>query len=167
MGDGYDPYETTQESPYGSAAPKLGSDAYATQQQQQQTTTAGGWQSGTLGGDAQTTRPWRSGYGQVAPAFSNPTAPPDYTNGGRSGYGQVAPGFNGGGYGDVAPNVNGGRAPYNQVPGTVGGNGEVYSIEQVRSWLDQTRWRLVEHKLLGQPASLVIAEATGEWRHSS
>jgi len=49
----------------------------------------------------------------------------------------------------------------------VGGNGEVYSIEQVRSWLDQKRWRLVEHKLLGRPASLVIAEATGEWRHSS
>lgn len=44
----------------------------------------------------------------------------------------------------------------------VGGNGDVCSIEEVRSWLDQTGWRFVGHKLLGEPASLVIAEATGE-----
>jgi len=44
----------------------------------------------------------------------------------------------------------------------VGGNGDVCSIEEVRSWLDQTGWRFVGHKLLVEPASLVIAEATGE-----
>jgi len=44
----------------------------------------------------------------------------------------------------------------------VGGNGDVYSIEEVRSWLDQTGWRFVEHKPLGGPASLVVADAAGD-----
>ena len=44
----------------------------------------------------------------------------------------------------------------------VGGNGDVYSIEEVRSCLDQTGWRFVEHKQLGGSASLVIADAAGD-----
>jgi SAM-dependent methyltransferase len=41
----------------------------------------------------------------------------------------------------------------------VGGNGDVYSIQELRSWLDQTGWRFLEQKPLGGPASLVVAEA--------
>jgi len=44
----------------------------------------------------------------------------------------------------------------------VGGNGDVYSVEEGRSWLEQAGWHFVEHKPLTGPASLVIAEAAGE-----
>jgi len=39
------------------------------------------------------------------------------------------------------------------------GNGDVYSVQELRSWLDQTGWRFLEQKPLGGPASLVVAEA--------
>jgi SAM-dependent methyltransferase len=41
----------------------------------------------------------------------------------------------------------------------VGGNGDVYSIDEGRDWLKQSGWRYVEHKSLGGPATLVVAEA--------
>jgi len=41
----------------------------------------------------------------------------------------------------------------------VGGNGDVYSIDEGRGWLEQSGWRYVEHKSLGGPATLVVAEA--------
>jgi SAM-dependent methyltransferase len=44
----------------------------------------------------------------------------------------------------------------------VGGNGDVYSVEEARSWLEQAGWRFLEHRPLTGPASLVIAEAAGE-----
>jgi hypothetical protein len=40
----------------------------------------------------------------------------------------------------------------------VGGNGDVYSVEEVKAWFDKTGWRFVEHRPLDGPASLVIAE---------
>ena len=42
----------------------------------------------------------------------------------------------------------------------VSGEGDVYSVDELRSWLDQTGWRLLEHRPLAGPSSLVIAEAT-------
>jgi ubiquinone/menaquinone biosynthesis C-methylase UbiE len=44
----------------------------------------------------------------------------------------------------------------------VGGNGDVYSVEEGRSWLEQAGWHFVEHKPLTGPASLIIAEAADE-----
>ena len=44
----------------------------------------------------------------------------------------------------------------------VGGNGDVYSADEVRAWLAQTGWSFVEHKPLAGPASLIVAEAAGE-----
>jgi SAM-dependent methyltransferase len=41
----------------------------------------------------------------------------------------------------------------------VGGNGDVYSVEEGRAWLEQTGWQFVEHRPLAGPASLVVAEA--------
>lgn len=41
----------------------------------------------------------------------------------------------------------------------VGGNGDVYSVEEGRAWLDQAGWHFVEHKPLAGPASLLVAEA--------
>ncbi len=41
----------------------------------------------------------------------------------------------------------------------IAGNGDVYSVEEGRAWLEQAGWRFVEHKSLAGPASLVIAEA--------
>ena len=43
----------------------------------------------------------------------------------------------------------------------VGGNGDVYSVEEAKAWFEQTGWRFVEQKPLGGPASLVVAEAAG------
>jgi hypothetical protein len=40
------------------------------------------------------------------------------------------------------------------------GRGDVYSIDDAASWLGQTGWRMVEHKALAGPASLIVAEAT-------
>jgi ubiquinone/menaquinone biosynthesis C-methylase UbiE len=39
------------------------------------------------------------------------------------------------------------------------GRGDVYSIDDAASWFDQTGWRMVEHKALAGPASLIVAEA--------
>jgi len=39
------------------------------------------------------------------------------------------------------------------------GRGDVYSIDDAASWLGQTGWRMVEHKALAGPASLIVAEA--------
>ena len=39
------------------------------------------------------------------------------------------------------------------------GRGDVYSIDDAASWFDQTAWRMVEHKALAGPASLIVAEA--------
>lgn len=41
----------------------------------------------------------------------------------------------------------------------VGGNGDVYSVEEGRAWLEQAGWRFVEHGPLAGPASLLLAEA--------
>jgi hypothetical protein len=41
----------------------------------------------------------------------------------------------------------------------VGGNGDVYSVEGGRAWLEQVGWHFVEHRPLAGPASMVVAEA--------
>lgn len=41
----------------------------------------------------------------------------------------------------------------------VGGNGDVYSVEEGRVWLEQTGWQFIEHRPLVGPSSLVVAEA--------
>lgn len=41
----------------------------------------------------------------------------------------------------------------------VSGEGDVYSREEIHAWLDATRWRLVEHRPLAGPSSLIVAEA--------
>jgi SAM-dependent methyltransferase len=41
----------------------------------------------------------------------------------------------------------------------VGGNGDVYSVEEARAWLEQSGWHFVEHRPLAGPASLLLAEA--------
>jgi hypothetical protein len=41
----------------------------------------------------------------------------------------------------------------------VGGNGDVYSVEEGRKWLEQSGWRYVEHKPLSGPVTLLVAEA--------
>jgi hypothetical protein len=38
-------------------------------------------------------------------------------------------------------------------------NGDVYSVEEARSWLDQTGWRFNRHAALAGPQSLIIANA--------
>ena len=40
----------------------------------------------------------------------------------------------------------------------LGGNGDVYSVEEARSWFEQAAWHFLEHKPLAGPASLVVAE---------
>jgi SAM-dependent methyltransferase len=37
--------------------------------------------------------------------------------------------------------------------------GDVYSVEEVRAWLDHTGWRFTDHRPLAGPQSLVVAEA--------
>ena len=37
--------------------------------------------------------------------------------------------------------------------------GDVYSVDEVRAWLENTGWRFVEHRPLAGPMSLVVAEA--------
>lgn len=37
--------------------------------------------------------------------------------------------------------------------------GDVYSVEELRGWLDQTGWRFIRHVSLAGPQSLVVAEA--------
>jgi hypothetical protein len=41
----------------------------------------------------------------------------------------------------------------------VGGNGDVYSVDEGRLWLEQAGWRYVEHKPLGGLVSLLVGEA--------
>lgn len=36
-------------------------------------------------------------------------------------------------------------------------DGDVYSVDEVRGWLDQTGWRCLEHAPLAGPQSLVVA----------
>lgn len=36
--------------------------------------------------------------------------------------------------------------------------GDVYSVEEIRGWLEETGWRFVEHTALAGPQSLVVAE---------
>lgn len=38
-------------------------------------------------------------------------------------------------------------------------NGDVYSVEEVRGWLDEAGWRFVRHTPLAGPQSLIVAEA--------
>lgn len=38
-------------------------------------------------------------------------------------------------------------------------NGDVYSVDEARSWLDETGWRFVDHSPLAGPVTLVTAEA--------
>jgi hypothetical protein len=37
--------------------------------------------------------------------------------------------------------------------------GDVYSVEEVRDWLDHTGWRFTAHRPLAGPQSLIIAQA--------
>jgi ubiquinone/menaquinone biosynthesis C-methylase UbiE len=43
----------------------------------------------------------------------------------------------------------------------IAGNGDVYSVDEGRAWLEEAGWRFVAHKPLDGPSSLVIAEAAG------
>lgn len=36
--------------------------------------------------------------------------------------------------------------------------GDVYSVQEIGQWLEETGWRLVSHRPLGGPASLIVAE---------
>jgi hypothetical protein len=38
-------------------------------------------------------------------------------------------------------------------------HGDVYSVEEVQGWLDETGWRFIQHAPLAGPQSLVVAEA--------
>ena len=38
------------------------------------------------------------------------------------------------------------------------GEGDVYSEQEPREWLDETGWRILEHKPLAGPQSLIVAE---------
>ena len=38
-------------------------------------------------------------------------------------------------------------------------NGDVYSVEEIQSWLDETGWRFIRHAPLAGPQSLIVAEA--------
>jgi cyclopropane fatty-acyl-phospholipid synthase-like methyltransferase len=40
----------------------------------------------------------------------------------------------------------------------IAGEGDVYSENEVQSWLRETGWRQIEHKPLAGPASLIVAE---------
>ena len=41
------------------------------------------------------------------------------------------------------------------------GEGDVYSAQDVKDWLDQTGWRVIDRKPLAGPMSLIIADAVG------
>jgi hypothetical protein len=38
-------------------------------------------------------------------------------------------------------------------------NGDVYSVKDVRTWLDETGWQFIRHAPLAGPQSLVVAQA--------
>jgi predicted protein tyrosine phosphatase len=40
--------------------------------------------------------------------------------------------------------------------------GDVYSVQEVQQWLEQTGWRLASHVPLGGPASLLVAEVASQ-----
>jgi hypothetical protein len=40
------------------------------------------------------------------------------------------------------------------------GQGDVYSEEEARGWLQETGWQMLEHKPLAGPASLIVGETT-------
>ena len=40
------------------------------------------------------------------------------------------------------------------------GEGDVYSEEEVRGWLNETGWQALERKPLAGPQSLIVAETT-------
>ena len=54
------------------------------------------------------------------------------------------------------------RAPFSALMAgeflMTAGVGDVHSVEQSAEWLEQTGWRMVEHKPLAGPASLLVAE---------
>jgi hypothetical protein len=37
--------------------------------------------------------------------------------------------------------------------------GEVYSADEANTWLQETKWSVLEHKRLAGPTSLIVAEA--------
>ena len=39
------------------------------------------------------------------------------------------------------------------------GEGDVYSAHEVKEWLDQTGWRVVDRKPLAGPMSVIVADA--------
>jgi cyclopropane fatty-acyl-phospholipid synthase-like methyltransferase len=41
------------------------------------------------------------------------------------------------------------------------GEGDVYSAHEVKNWLDDTGWRIIERKPLVGPMSLIVAESVG------
>jgi len=41
------------------------------------------------------------------------------------------------------------------------GEGDVYSAQEVKDWLDETGWRVVDRRPLAGPMSLIVAEAVG------
>ncbi len=43
----------------------------------------------------------------------------------------------------------------------VGGNGDVYSVDEGVSWLEQSGWRFLEHKPVGGPVTLLVGQAVG------
>jgi len=43
----------------------------------------------------------------------------------------------------------------------VTGEGDVYSAQEVKDWLDETGWRVVDRRPLAGPMSLIVAEAVG------
>jgi hypothetical protein len=40
------------------------------------------------------------------------------------------------------------------------GEGDVYSVEENRRWLEETGWKIIQHTNLRGPQSLIVAEAT-------
>jgi hypothetical protein len=43
----------------------------------------------------------------------------------------------------------------------VTGEGDVYSADEARGWLQATGWRMLEHYALAGPSSLIVAEKAG------
>ncbi len=41
-------------------------------------------------------------------------------------------------------------------------DGDVYSVDEVRKWLDETGWRFVAHAPLAGPQSVVVAQSPPE-----
>ncbi len=41
----------------------------------------------------------------------------------------------------------------------IAGEGDVYSAEEARAWLEDCGWSIVEHRPLAGPTSVIVAEA--------